>query len=502
MNREKTGLVIKQFAGRQIVYLLLLAAGVRLINIQARGLQYDDVFSIFLSRRGLNEIISGTAADTMPPLYYFLLHFWMLVSREIWFIRGLSVFLSVLAVLLLYELVKRLAGPSAAAWAGVLMAISPFQYYHAQDVRNYALLLCAQLGYLLFFVRIWQATDSGRKTHWGNWAGLIGCGTTALYTHNVAIFGLVIPDAYLLVTRRWRLLGKLLLAQAATAVLALPWLLLVPGQIAKVQRAWWQDRPGLLELVQIPVVWAAGLPLSGIWLGVGFFVSLEVMILSGYEVIRRGRQTGVLFLGFVIVLLPALMFGVSYILRPIFVPRGFILAAAAYCGLCGWVIAAGWKRGVGKLVLAGFVAAAVIGIPAQATFQGFPRSPFQAATAEIALDQTPGIRVVHDNKLSYFPFHFYQPNLTQTFIADPPGSGNDTYARASQKAMDLFPSADVDSAVGNSRYVYFVVFTRAIQEYRALYSSDYPVLVWLRERYRETGHRVYNDLEVFRFERP
>ncbi len=141
--------------GWRLVGVLLLGLALRCIALQARSIQYDDAFSIFLAEKSLPAIVSGTAADTMPPLYYFLLHFWILLGGTglVW-LRLLSVFLSLGCVFLLYLIVRDLAGETAGLWAAFLAAISPLQIYHAQDLRMYALLALAQLGYTWFFVRI------------------------------------------------------------------------------------------------------------------------------------------------------------------------------------------------------------------------------------------------------------------------------------------------------------------------------------------------------------
>jgi len=286
-------------------------------------------------------------------------------------------------------------------------------------------------------------------------------------------------------------------------ILSIPWLLQVPGQIAKVQHAWWQSPPGLVEVVQVPITWAAGLPLPGIWLLVGALVSLECLILVILETVRgRKDNPGLLLLACVTLILPAILFGLSYVIQPIFVPRTFILSSMAFYGLAGWVIGSGWQRGVGKILLAGFVAAALIGLPAQAAFEEFPRSPFQQAAADLSKTIRPGEIVIHDNKLSYFPFRFYAPGLPQVFIPDVPGSGNDTFARASQDAMQIFPAKDMESAAGVSPGVYFVAFSRTLQEYKDLGYAQHPLIDWLGQHYQLKQHRIYRDLEVFYFARP
>ena len=284
--------------------VLLLGLVLRLIGLDSRSLQYDDTFSIFLSARSLPEILSGTAADTMPPLYYFLLHYWMLLGQSAWFIRLLSVLLSLVAITLLYQLVACWFDRSAATWAAVLAAISPLLIYHGQDVRMYALLVVAQLGYLWFFTRIWFTEDE-RPPAWGNWAGLVLCGAAAMYSHNVAIFGLIVPDLFLLIQRRWKRLAHLIAAQLVIGLLALPWLLMIPGQVTLVPLylmvvlvAWgWQDALPILTLSRSPLggsVPAESEPFVHVarLLILGFVVFFAVMIRLAWSRNRYDERDG------------------------------------------------------------------------------------------------------------------------------------------------------------------------------------------------------------------
>jgi hypothetical protein len=144
---------------------------------------------------------------------------------------------------------------------------------------------------------------------------------------------------------------------------------------------------------------------------------------------------------------------------------------------------------------------ALVSLPAQYSFESFPRSPFQVAADDLAVIIKDGDVIIHDNKLSYFPMHFYQPGLPQDFIADPPGSHNDTFAPESQLAMGIFPVADLGSAVGNVKHVWFIVFERAINEYAASGQQAHPQLAWLLERFSMADLRRYNDLLIYEFTR-
>ncbi len=108
-------------------------------------------------------------------------------------------------------------------------------------------------------------------------------GALAMYSHNLAIFVLVVPDLFLLARREWRLLGRLIAAQALIGLLALPWLGLLPGQIAKIQQAFWTPRPGVIEIIQALIMFCATLPLPGIWFIIGAILSLQIMAMVVIE---------------------------------------------------------------------------------------------------------------------------------------------------------------------------------------------------------------------------
>jgi mannosyltransferase len=481
--------------------VLLLGIALRLVVIQTRSIAYDDAFSIFLAERSLPAIVSGTAADTMPPLYYFLLHFWMQLGGEgLGWLRLLSVLLNLGSIAALFGLVRSLAGDTAGLCAAFLAAISPLQIYHAQDLRMYALLSLAQICYCWFFVRAWKKPE--RQHAWGDWLGLVLCGAVAMYTHNLAIFVLVLPDAFLLVRREGKRLVKLLAAQVVIGLLALPWLGMIPGQIAKIQHAFWTPRPGVVEILQAMMMPVANLPLPGIWLAIGMALALLVAVLIAMESIRLIRQKQFPgFLGFLAFLPPVLLFVASYVMRPVFVTRGFLAATLGYLGMAGVIVARRWPKLPAGLLLACFVGGAAIGLTVHYTFEEFPRSPFQDAMQALQTQVQPGDRIIHDNKLSYFPSLYYNHALPQSFLADEPGSPNDTLAPESQAAMDLYPQTDIAAAVGDAGRVYFVVFQTTIDEYKQSGQGDHPQLAWLKSHYPLVAESRYNDLLVFQFER-
>jgi hypothetical protein len=309
-----------------------------------------------------------------------------------------------------------------------------------------------------------------------------------------------VPDLFLLARREWRLLGRLVAAQALIGLLALPWLGLLPGQIAKIQQAFWTPRPGLIEIVQAMIIFCATLPLPGIWFIIGAILSLQIMAMVAIEALRpSNKDSGLSLLAAFAVLPPVMLLVVSYIMRPVFVPRAFIFSSLAFYGIAGGLVVKNWPKGPGVLIGAGFILAACIALPYQYTFNEFPRSPFDQASAYLTRTIQPGDVVIHDNKLSYFPFLYFERSLPQAFLADAPGTANDTLAVASQQAMQIFPAGDIQSAVGSHNQVYFVVFRQAIQEYQAAGLDDHLQLAWLKDHYHLEGQVAFNDLEIYKF---
>jgi uncharacterized membrane protein len=486
--------------------IFVLALALRCVLLAGRGIWYDDAFSILLSSRGLSELLSGTAADTMPPLYYILLHYWLLLSpgslspaTSLAWARLLNVIISLLVVGLLYGLVSQIAGKRAGLWAAFLTAISPFQIYHAQEIRMYALLAAAQLGYLFFFWRTARSAGNSRL----NWVGLIICSALALYSHNLAVFGLIVPNIYLLLKRNWRLSGGLLLAQGISAVIFLPWLLLVPGQIQKIQAAFWTPRPGLLEVIQSLAQLTGSLPLPAVEQATVLALSILLIVLLIFEVRRLlHKAIGLDFLILAASIPPLGLFLISYLMRPVFVTRGFILSAAALLGLAGVVIACGRVRAAGYVMAGALILSALVSLPYQYRFDSFPRSPYQQACAYLVEAVSADTLVLHENKLSYFPCRVYQPELPQEFIMDAPGSANDNLALQTQQALNLYGVQNIQEAAAEADEIAFVVFSRAIEEYRAAGLNDDPNLAWLEAHYQLLDVEVFNDLEIYQFAQP
>lgn len=122
--------------------ILLLACALRLATIPDRGYDYDQIHTVMYASLPLVELVASVEKlDPHPPLYYLLLHFWMSVGVQEWWVRLSSVFLSLLTLLAIYQFTRRHFGLRAASSAALFFGVAPFSVFYAQQVRMYALMM-------------------------------------------------------------------------------------------------------------------------------------------------------------------------------------------------------------------------------------------------------------------------------------------------------------------------------------------------------------------------
>ncbi len=476
-----------------MVLILLLAFALRVFWADTRPLWYDDAFSVLLSERGIAAIASGTAADTMPPGYYALLFVWMNgFGQSPFAMRMLSVAMSMLIVVLAYVIAKRAFGGRAGIFAALFVALMPLQIYHAQELRMYTLLTLGGCIFLYGVLRLQMRQDA--RWRWNELA-LIALGAAlALYAHNLAFVTLLAANFYFLYQRAWRKELQLLAGQFAGALLFAPWLLYVPTQLEKIQRAFWTQQPGLAEIVQMLLVWLTYLPLPPLFITVTLFVSVLILALAIWGLIKIARREKLPALGLLVCFAfapPLLLFILSYLIRPVFVPRGAMVSATALVILLA-LVASRAPRAMRGAVIVGACALAILLLPFYYAIYGeWRRAPFAEADAFLRAQRRDGDIILHDNKLSFFPMHWYDRALPQAFLADPPLSDNDTLAPASQTAMQLFP-VEMDAALRGTTRVWFVIFDTAVQE-----AGGAPLnLARLDARFQRLETFRYGDLDL------
>lgn len=117
-----------------LILIFILALFLYLYRLEFRGLWIDE----FISLKDAEKLEFNRGRI----LYYYLLHFWMKISTNDSFLRGLSIVFSLGSILFLYQLAKELFNDKIAILSGLFLTLSPLFINHAQEVRYYGLSNC------------------------------------------------------------------------------------------------------------------------------------------------------------------------------------------------------------------------------------------------------------------------------------------------------------------------------------------------------------------------
>jgi len=190
-----------------LIGILAVGAALRFHGLGAKSLWLDEAATLYAVDAPLGEVLKAVRAnDAHPPLYYAALHAWMLGSRDAARARALSAVVSLATLLVFYSLARVLLPVAGALTATLVLALSAFHVYFAQEARHYAL--------AAFFVTVswWflvQLVAGRRLERWPAWLGLALANTLALYTFYYSAFSVVAQGAVLLLL--WRGIGRKLI---------------------------------------------------------------------------------------------------------------------------------------------------------------------------------------------------------------------------------------------------------------------------------------------------
>ncbi len=505
----------------------LLAFALRLIHLNSRPLWYDEAFAVLFAAKGFRAMLAGTltpvagaAADVHPVAYYTLLNGWMQVFGPSPFVvRLLSVFAGLITVAVIYAVGQRLFGQRAGAVGMLVVAASPFQVYYAQEARMYAAMgLTCALVVLFFALAVQEEGNSGK---WENWGGVAVSAAAAMYMHNLSAFFLLALG--LSVLPRPKVFLKVAAAGAGAFVLWLPWFLNVPGQFAKLRQAYWVTRPDFVTLLQTALVYHGGEELAargvGAALALALFTAILLPAILIFQLAKIRNDASARRAAWLFALAggtPLLLFAAS-LYQPVYVQRALSPAALMYAAALGWLFApgvevanpvagatrvAGTTRSYGipgpvRVLLGAMLGLTMLaGLWAHYTFAQFPRPDFPAAVEFLKQKVATDDLILHSNKLTFFPMYYYDRTMPQAFLADPPGSGSDTLALPTQDVLGLHAVSDPETAARGAGRVWFVIFDKAIEEYRP---DPHPHLAWLEAHYAVRSVRRVDDLVIYEF---
>lgn len=194
--------------GSRTVETLLVAFGF-VVGAVARfvpetPLWLDEALSVNIASAPLAEIDDLLRHDGHPPLYYWLLHLWIDVFGDgDAAVRALSGVLGLAAIVLVYLVARRLAGPTLGVLAAVLLAVSPYGIRYSSEARMYELVVVLVLVGWMLLHRSVTPVPTGRAPRALVLVGLAVVSGALLLTHYWSMF-LVAAVLVVLAAAAWR----------------------------------------------------------------------------------------------------------------------------------------------------------------------------------------------------------------------------------------------------------------------------------------------------------
>ncbi len=480
-----------------VALVVLLAFALRLFRLGAQPIWWDESLSVYRARLDLSSILANTILiqrvvthDTLPPLYFVILHFLVPAFGTGEFaLRFFSVAANLATIPLIYVLARRmlaLVSPaqkqhSNVSWpallAALLAAISPFYVWFAQEARPYALVLfwSTLAVYALFRAFDGRARferQAGFEKQAGGerempdpamgrsqsrrilWVAVyVVAATAALYTHLYSLF--LIPFHVVVIAllaapgwRQWLVLPAL----PALAALAM-----APSILASMtENAGTGPYFVQLDVILRDVINSFAV---GITIGAGQVVWIDAALVALYVIgiafvcpvpLRTRLVPGLLILAYLIV--PVLAVYAASFVRPLYQNSRYLISIspAFYVGVAAGVaaLARRWRL-IAVPALAVYVTGAALSLSNLYTNPAFGKDDHRAWAESLRERVRPGDLLVLDSPHTQELFRYYADDVVPWISL--PLLGPDR--KASLPAQDL---AAVRNAYSQNRRVWFL----------------------------------------------
>lgn len=401
--------------------ILMVAAALRFARIGASDLWIDEAYSLWFARHSLQEL--WTVIPTFefhPPVYYSILRAWRVFGESEAALRSLSAFASVGAVAFATLAVLRLLQGKAGARtttlvSGALLAIAPFQIFHAQDARPYAL-LCLSVSLLMFAgARLVSAGERARAPFWkslGLWLPVTAALALPPWMHYMGAvpclaFGLFLLAAWVFDHEaNPRFLINAVAAGCLALLLYSPQLAVMLDRTADWTAATWTTRPEPWWVLRdLQTLYAVPTPYLPVWAGrVLLMLFVLAAVIGAVRLWRMDRRSAAVLLVALAALPPLLIIAISVVRTPIFVVRVVSPSQLGFAPLLALAIMAP-PRPIHRAL----ACAAILAITAPSTVMEIGRSkePWRAVAAQLTREVRPGDLVLVAPNEALLPLEYY-----------------------------------------------------------------------------------------------
>lgn len=302
-----------QFLGMIIIFSVFFL--LRLYRLGYHDFWYDEAGTVFYAQHPWG--------NWNAPLYWILLHFWIkLFGISEFSMRFPSLIFSFLSVVLVFIMGRKLFNKRVGIIASIIMGLSPFHIWYAQEARDYSM--------LLFFGMLssWLVYKAINEKRLKIWAFFILASIAGLYTNYFFIFILIAQLIYIVaVSRQLKLNFRSFIPFLIIGAGFLPYLRLFLNKFFAVWQGFWLGKPGIYSL---------RITLENFMLGYNastpFYLCVDILIVIVFIIAivklkRNQTMPGMVFCLYLFLIPVIAAFVFSRVFFSVYLDRGLIIAS-------------------------------------------------------------------------------------------------------------------------------------------------------------------------------
>jgi uncharacterized membrane protein len=321
--------------GKRILMIFIGALLLRLARIGRYDLWFDELISNFYSYNSaqvfydkgvpfLKWFFKYCQYDPVSIFYYILVYVYSIIFGDGLYLRYLSVFASMLALIVFYRFMRLFFDRKACFYGTLIMAVSPVQIWYAQEARVYA--VSVFLGLLAIYSCL-KALKTGKTVYFAAFSVSCACAFYASY-----FFGLFLPAIILIIFSHENCkknLIKFALSAFFSVILVMPILFMLKKHAGIVSSGFWLPAPELKHLLNTFTFFMFGYS-SPMWqIRTAPVLLIGLYAYGIYSCFKSGARNAVLFL--LLFIFPIVTcYLISRYIMPVYIYRQLLIFSPFY----------------------------------------------------------------------------------------------------------------------------------------------------------------------------
>ena len=209
-------------------FVLIIGFCLRIYKLGTHSFWYDEAMTLFVVfNLNLQTLAKYCIHMTWPPLFHFLLKFWIVLGESEFLLRLFLVLFSLFSIVLIYSIGKRLFDQKVGLISACLLTLSPFHIYYSQELNNYGFFVFLVLLSVYCFIMVLN------KNNFLSWSAYVSSIILCLYCRNIALSLWLFQNIYffLFCARDEKKRIKWLISQLIILIFYIPWFYVLNYQL-------------------------------------------------------------------------------------------------------------------------------------------------------------------------------------------------------------------------------------------------------------------------------